>query len=165
MCVCVCVKILKTKQLSGISIAIISETKISKNQQSFIFGFQHVAKNIEVWSKICPSYMVYSQIWLHRKLPYKNTARTSIYLFLVVNFLNLAKKEFARFLGRKLWKSQNKIGRFQQISHFLGFLQFFCPCFLLINCQILILRSNTSPKYNRIPNFFYFSICLVAKFS
>ncbi len=62
-------------------------------------------------------------------------------------------------------KIAKKIGRFQQISHFLGFLQFFCPCFLLINCQILIVRSNRSPKYNRIPNFFYFSICLVAKFS
>jgi hypothetical protein len=41
-------KILKTKQLSGISIAIISETKSVKITRCFIFGFQFVAKNIEV---------------------------------------------------------------------------------------------------------------------
>jgi hypothetical protein len=45
-------------------------------RQIFIFVSQCVAKNIEGWLKFCISYMIYSQIWLKKKLRRRSIGRS-----------------------------------------------------------------------------------------
>lgn len=74
--------------------------KNSKNYYILIFGFQCVAINIEGWSKICISPMVYNQFWLNLPRDYHHF----LYIFLWINATLSYIKNFLKKECERMWK-------------------------------------------------------------